>query len=71
MIVILSLADLDGQEVEFGFKLEVIYEGDSIRMFTQSLGHDGVEDRLLKRLTLTSEKRTHYAICRQNQRSYP
>ena len=52
-------ADLDGQEVEFGFKLEVIYDGDSIRMFTQSLGHDGCEDRLLKRLTLSSEKKEH------------
>lgn len=52
-------ADLDGQEVEFGFKLEVIYDGDNVRMFTQSLGHDGVEDRLLKRLTLSSEKKEH------------
>lgn len=51
--------DLDGQEVEFGFKLEVLHDGNCVRMFTQSLGHDGVEDRLLKRLTLTAETKEH------------
>ena len=53
------MAEIDGKEVEFGFKLEVIHDGGNVRMFTQSLGHEGCEDRLLKRLTLSSETKEH------------
>ena len=47
---------IDEKEIAFECKLETLSDNchGGNRMFTQSLGHDGVEDRLMKRLTISS-----------------
>ena len=52
-------ATVNKKEVRFHCKLETLHDNchGSSRMFTQSLGHEGCEDRLMKRLTLSSENK--------------
>lgn len=53
----------EGKELTFTCKLETLSDNcyGGTRMFTQSLGHDGCEDRLMKRLTLSSIDK-HYLV---------
>ena len=43
--------------IEFQWQLEVIYKELVPETYYHSLGHDGGEDRILKRLTLSSTKK--------------
>ena len=63
---------IDGKEMTFECKLETITDNcyGGSRMFTQSLGHDGVEDRLLKRLTISSETRDNLIVFVDNMKEY-
>lgn len=43
----------DESSIEFQCQLEVLFDNKIIRTYCHSLGHEGVEDRVLKQLTLT------------------
>jgi len=49
--------ELDEEDIEFQCQLEVIYKELVPETYYHSLGHDGGEDRILKRLTLSSPKK--------------
>jgi SpoVK/Ycf46/Vps4 family AAA+-type ATPase len=49
--------ELDEEDTVFQCQLEVIYKGIVPETYNHSLGHEGGEDRILKRLTLSSSKK--------------